>query len=413
MNAPNSSQFKIAVVGGGIGGLTLASVLQRAYKIKCTVFELDDTVDSRNQGGSLDLHVESGQLALEKADLTDQFRQHARYQGQDIVLSDMTGKILFRYVGSEGPTGGELDRPEIDRTVLRQMLIESLDEDVIQWGRKVVKVEEESKDKVNHRHTLTFQDGQTGTFDLVVGADGAWSKIRKIVSEETPTYTGVSFIECRLSNVDIDHPSISNLVGDGTFWGLQNNKGLLCQRNGDGSIRVYVALRIAENGLSHLDFSNPEIPRKYLMEQFSDWDDSLKSLIEESSTFIQRGCYMLPTDYTWKSYPGITLIGDAAHLMTPFAGEGANMAMLDGAKLAAAISQIVHDGKDLATTIENFERDMHNIVTGMAIESAENMNVLISEDGPQAVLKMFANFIEVGGLPTANVTFYDLKNDTS
>ncbi|KAI8584666.1 hypothetical protein K450DRAFT_217380 [Umbelopsis ramanniana AG] len=390
--ARGASQFKIAVVGGGLGGLTLASVLQHSYKIECIVFELDDTVDSRNQGGSLDLHVESGQLALEKAGLTDQFRKHARYQGQDIVLADMTGKILMQHVGSEGPTGGELDRPEIDRTVLRQMLIDSLDEDTIQWGKKVIKIEEESKDKENgnHRHTLTFQDGRTGTFDLVVGGDGAWSKIRKFVSETTPSYAGVTFIECRLSNVDIDHPKASKMVGNGTFWGLQNNKGLLCQRNGDGSIRVYVTLRIEENGLSHLDFSNPEIPRKHLMDIFSDWDDSLKALIEESSAFIPRGIYMLPTDYTWKSHPGVTLIGDAAHLMTPFAGEGANMAMLDGANLAAAISEIVHNGKDLATTIEKFEKDMHNVVMDFAIESLENMDTLISENGPQAVLKMFS-----------------------
>jgi 2-polyprenyl-6-methoxyphenol hydroxylase-like FAD-dependent oxidoreductase len=387
--AADSSQIKIAIVGGGLGGLTLASILQRAYKIKCTVFELDDYVDSRNQGGSLDLHYESGQLALKTAELTDQFRKHARYQGQDLVLTDMTGKILMQRAGSKEATGGRFDRPEIDRTVLRRILIDSLDEDTIQWGKKVIKVEEDFKDKDGYRHTLIFQDGQTGTFDLVVGADGAWSKIRKIVSEETPTYTGVSFVESRLSNVDIDHPSLSKLVGNGNFWGLQNRKALLCQRNGDGSIRVYAALRVEENGLSHLDFSNPEIPRKYLMEQFSDWDYSLKSLIEESSTFTLRGIYMLPTDYTWKSHPGVTLIGDAAHLMTPFAGEGANMAMLDGVNLAAAISQIVHDGKDLATTIEKFERKMHKIVTGLAIESAKNMDVFMSDDSPQAVLKLF------------------------
>ncbi|KAI9289972.1 hypothetical protein BC943DRAFT_313020 [Umbelopsis sp. AD052] len=270
------------------------------------------------------------------------------------------------------------------------MLIDSLDEDTIQWGKKVIKIEEGSKDNGKHPHTLTFQDGQTGSFDLVVGADGAWSKLRKFVSDATPFYSGVTMIEGRMSNVDINHPDVSKLVGDGTLWGLQNNKGLLCQRNGDGSIRVYIALRIEENSLSYLDYSNPEIPRKYLIDLFSDWDDSLKALIEESKTFIQRGIYMLPTDYTWKSHPGVTLIGDAAHLMTPFAGEGANMAMLDGAKLAAAISEIVHHGKDLATTLDNFERDMHNTVTPLATESFDNMNTLISENGPQATLKFLA-----------------------
>ncbi|KAI8584665.1 hypothetical protein K450DRAFT_276329 [Umbelopsis ramanniana AG] len=370
--APDASQFKIAVVGGGLGGLTLASVLQHAYKIKCTVFELDDTVDSRSQGGSLDLHFDSGQLALKKAGLLDQFRKHARYQGQDT-----------------------------DRKLLRQILIDSLNDGTIQWGKKVNKVEEVSKnqDKNSRRHTLTFQDGQTETFDLVVGADGAWSKIRKFVSEATPFYTGIFFAEVCLSNADVNHPTASKLVGNGTYMALQDNKGLLCQRNGDGSIRGYIMIRIEENGVSHLDFSNPEIPRNYFLERLSDWDDSVKVFIKEATYFIPRGCYMLPTDHTWKSHPGVTLIGDAAHLMSPFAGEGANMAMLDGANLAAAISEIVHDGKDLATTIENFEREMHNIVTGPAIESAENIDMFMSDDAPQGVVDFFTMAYGGGAIP--------------
>ncbi|KAI8584667.1 hypothetical protein K450DRAFT_217381 [Umbelopsis ramanniana AG] len=397
--ASDSPQFKIAVIGGGIGGLTLASVLQHAYKIKCTVYELDDTENSRNQGGSLDLHVNSGQLALEKAGLTDQFQKNARYQGQDLIITNKTGKVLYQDSGSDGPTGGDDDRPEIDRTILRHMLIESLEEGTIQWGKKVIKLEEDSKDNGNHRHALTFQDGRTETFDLVVGADGAWSKLRKFVSDAVPFYTGIFFAEVCLTNVDIDHPAASKLVGHGTYIALQDNKGLLCQRNGDGSIRIYVTIRVEENGLSHIDFTNPEGPRNYFLDRFSDWDDTLKVFIKEASSFIPRGFYMLPIDHTWKSHPGVTLIGDAAHLMSPFAGEGANMAMLDGANLAEAISEIVHNGKDLATTIEKFEKDMHEIVVVPAAESAKNMDMFISDDAPEGVVNFFETIQAAGGPP--------------
>jgi 2-polyprenyl-6-methoxyphenol hydroxylase-like FAD-dependent oxidoreductase len=125
----------------------------------------------------------------------------------------------------------------------------------------------------------------------------------------------------------------------------------------------------------------------------------LKVFIKEAPAFIPRGFYMLPTDHTWKSHPGVTLIGDAAHLMSPFAGEGANMAMLDGANLAAAISEIVHNGKDFATTIENFEKNMHNIVTGPAIESAENIDIFMSDDSPHAVVSFFEMAYSGGGYP--------------
>ncbi|KAH8553596.1 monooxygenase FAD-binding protein [Umbelopsis sp. PMI_123] len=393
-----SSEFKIAVVGGGLGGLTLASVLQYAYNIKCTVFELDSTAESRPQGGSLDLHVGSGLLAMEKTGLFEEFQKHARYLGLDMVIADKTGKVHHVHVGG-GPTGGDDERPEIDRTILRQILIDSLDESIIQWGKKVVSIEEESKDSDNHRHILTFQGGQTGTFDLVVGADGAWSKIRKLVSEANPFYTGVSMVEACLSNVDIDHPAASKLVGHGIYSALQNNKALLCQRNGDGTIRVYITLRIEENGLSHLDGADPEFTRQYLLEKFSDWDDSLMTFIKDSKTYIPRRVYILPTDHTWKTHPGVTLIGDAAHLMTPFAGEGANMAMLDGVNLAAAISEIVNNGKDLTTTIEAFEKDMHNIVTGPATESAQNIDFFISEEAPQPVVDFFEKMQHAGGPP--------------
>lgn len=396
-NTSDPSPFKIAVVGGGIGGLTLASVLRKAYNIRCTVFEVDETENSRNQGGSLDLHVHSGQFALEKAGLIGEFHKHARYQGEALVITDKTGKVFYQETGGEGPTGTEHDRPEIDRTILRHMLIESLDKDTIQWGKKIMKIEEDIKD--NHSHALTFQDGQTESFDFVVGADGAWSKVRKFVSNVNPFYTGIFFAEVCLPNADTDHPAASKLVGHGSFIALQDNKGLLCQRNGDGSIRIYVTIRVEENDVSQVDFSNPENPRKYFLDTFSDWDDSLKVFIKEAPSFIPRGFYMLPTDHTWKSHPGVTLIGDAAHLMSPFAGEGANMAMLDGTKLAAAIAEIVHNGKDLATTIENFEKDMHETVVGPATESAKNMDMFMSDDAPHGVVNFFETMMATIGPP--------------
>ena len=66
-------------------------------------------------------------------------------------------------------------------------------------------------------HELVFTNGRTARFDLVVGADGAWSRVRPILSDVTPTYTGVTVVEMGIDNVDQRHPEIGELVGRGSM----------------------------------------------------------------------------------------------------------------------------------------------------------------------------------------------------
>jgi 2-polyprenyl-6-methoxyphenol hydroxylase-like FAD-dependent oxidoreductase len=385
-----TGSLTVGIAGAGLGGLTLASVLHNEYNIKCTIFELENSPSMRSQGGSLDLHVESGQHALKKAGLFEEFKKHARYQGQELRITGKTVELLFVHdaeqeVNAKADTGAPEDRPEIDRKVLRQILIDSVPEDIIQWGKKVANVEPSDGGK----YTIAFTDGTSQSFDLVVGADGAWSKVRSLVSSAVPEYTGVKLVEATIANADQDYPETSKLVGPGTLWAMADNRALMAQRNGDGTIRTYVTLRLPSDALSNIDFSDLEAAKSYFLEKFSDYDEPHKNLIRNSHILIPRDIFILPTDHKWKTRVGITLVGDAAHLMTPFAGEGANMAMWDGANLADAIAKVVQQGQDLKTCLEEYEQFMFETCGKYAAESLTNMDKLIADGGAQAALDFF------------------------
>ncbi|KAG0184211.1 hypothetical protein DFQ28_011576, partial [Apophysomyces sp. BC1034] len=380
MISPNS-HLKIAIVGAGIGGLVLARTLQQ-NGIKCTVYELDASPDSRSQGGTLDLHTETGQAALRTNGLWDQIQPHIRYEGQDHRILDKTGKIWVEKL--TGPD--DVGRPEVDRGVIRQVYLDSLEEGTIHWGSRmesIIPVNDDDDIQEQLCYTLVFCDGKEETFDFVIGADGAWSRTRTILSDAKPIYSGVTMVETCLPNVDEDYTQESKLVGNGSMSALSDNKGLLAQRNGDGSIRNYVTLRIPENGLPEKEFVDESTARTYLLGQFGDWSENLKDLVRKSQNVIPRAIYALPPHHRWNSRPGVTIIGDAAHLMSPFAGEGANLAMIDGVDLGLAIVKIVKDGEDLTVCQQEFEKAMLARSHMAADRSARNIELFISADAPQ------------------------------
>ena len=324
----------IAIVGAGLGGLVLARILQMR-DIPCTVYELDSAADARQQGGLLDLHEKSGQFALRTAGLYEEFRRLVQPQGEAMRILDKAGTVFIDYA----PRADEWGRPEIDRTALRDLLIASLDPGRIAWGQKVTHVSSLG----GARHALAFADGRTVSTDLLVGADGTWSKVRPLLSAMTPKYCGIAHVELRLSDVKERHPDCAALVGPGIFFALSDQKALMA--HGGKHIHLGALLRAPEDWTATVgvDWSDAPAARKTLLAEFGDWSAELTNLIRNcDDTIIPRPIHALPTDHSWARTPGVTLLRDAAHVMSPFAGEGANLAMLDATELALAI--VSHDG---------------------------------------------------------------------
>lgn len=227
----------------------------------------------------MDLHPKAGQHALAEAGLLDEFKKHARPEGEAMKLVKFDGSVLWdeNEMGNMRPDEFA-DRPEIDRVVLRDILLDSLLPGTIKWGQKLAKVEPDAK--AEGKYTLIFTDYSTETgIDLVVGADGAWSKVRPLLTEEKPFYSGITAIELWALDVEKTNPWLSKYVGNGSCFMFDEGRSLLCQRNGNGSIRAYASVRLPESWSDDcgIDWTKPNSARKQLVEKyFGDCGEDVK-----------------------------------------------------------------------------------------------------------------------------------------
>ena len=322
--------MKIAIIGAGLGGLACARVLQ-LHDIDVTVFEQEPSAGARPQGGTLDLHGDTGQAAMRTAGLHEQFRALARPEGQEMRAVDpKTAELVMHEV----PADGDEFRPEIDRGQLRGILLDSLTPGTIRWGRPAESVTPLPGGSAR----LRFADGSAETFDLVVGADGAWSRVRDAVTGTKPDYSGVTFVEFGLDDSDVRHPALSALAGQGTMVAKISGQALFAQRNSNGHVRCYAVYSAPEDWHAGLDFEDTDAVRSHLLDRYAGWHENLLGFLRDNDGgFIHRPLYVLPVPHEWAPVPGITLLGDAAHLMPPL-GVGANLALLDGTELATALA---------------------------------------------------------------------------
>ncbi|CAK7246417.1 MAG: hypothetical protein STHCBS139747_008048 [Sporothrix thermara] len=391
---------RIAIVGAGPAGLTLGVLLHK-QRIPFTIFELRNEPTAAaiaRPSGMLDLHSGSGLEAIAACGLTDEFMPLTGECSQQFLVANRAGELVYTAAADrDGPK-----RPEISRNNLTALLRRHVSEDSIRWGHRVRSVTSSPEGTV-----LEFGDPaaqpSAGPFDLVVGADGAWSKVRALLTPAVrPQFSGMHCITLTVTHLTTRFPQLAALVGSGSFCALGRRHAIVSQRGPLDSARLYLWLTVADDehfaATAGLADKPAAAAKPVLLEDealLGTFGPVLKELVatacdEDAATdrddglLDTRAFYALPPDgYTWASQPGVTLLGDAAHLMLPN-GEGVNMAMLDALHLSRAVAKAYNQESKAqflkALDLPTFEKDMAARAAKELKETDEHIERMFGND---------------------------------
>jgi 2-polyprenyl-6-methoxyphenol hydroxylase-like FAD-dependent oxidoreductase len=377
---------QVAIIGGGPGGLTLARLLE-LQNANVKVYERDINKNARVQGSTLDLHEQSGLAAIRKADLINEFKNNFLPGADKTLILDENAEIFFsdHDINLKEDFDNEHFRPEIDRGALRKILLESLQSETVVWDSHFITME-----KQNEGWLLHFKNAPSVYADIVIGSDGANSKIRPYITHIKPLYSGITMLEGTVYESKKAIPKMASLLDGGKIMAFGDAQNILMGQKGDETVGFYASFKTAEkwavtNGLDYSD--NTQI-LEWFKKEYPDWSIIWHELFENATVpFIPRLIYYMPLDQTWKTLPNATIIGDAAHVMPPFAGEGANMAMLDALELSECLTSDKY--KTVQEAITFYESNMRRRASIATKESLENGKKMHAKDALKTMLDFF------------------------
>jgi 2-polyprenyl-6-methoxyphenol hydroxylase-like FAD-dependent oxidoreductase len=379
---------QVAIIGGGPGGLTLARLLQ-LQNVNVKVYERDLNKDARVQGSPLDLHDGSGLAAIHKADLFAEFKNNFLPGADKTLILNEKGEIFHsdHETNVHEDFDNEYFRPEIDRGTLRKILLDSLQPETVVWNSHFVSMEAQNEGWLFH-----FKNGDSVYADIVIASDGANSKIRPYITDIKAIYTGILMLEGNIYESAKNAPHIASLIDGGKIMAFGDTQNILMGQKGGGDLGFYASFKADENWTTTngLDYANKTQMLEWFKTEYPEWSTMWYELFENvSAPFIPRPIYCMPLDQTWEAMPNLTMIGDAAHVMPPFAGEGANMAMLDALELSECLTSEKY--KTVLEAISGYETIMRKRASEAAQESIENGEKMHSKEALKTMLEFFSH----------------------
>ena len=340
----------IAVVGAGPAGAMVANLLhKRGFDVR--VYESDAAIDARPQGGSLDLRPDSGQRAIDAAGLSKTFAGLSRDDAKAFRMVDSHGNAM----PGAGEETHENAGPEIDRSDLRTMLVDALPDGMVAWGRRVTAVTQTD----NGRWQLDMAGHAPVIADLVIGADGIGSRVRAALTDVKPIYTGITMVAAYIRPELWRGSQLSDVLGEGSVMFAGGDKTIFVQRCNHDVILLYYSMAVPQSWpqSASLDTRDADAMLAAVRDTYRDWSPELLDMLTQvQDSFHLWPTSVMPPDYRWTSRAGLTMLGDASHVMPPFTGKGVNLALLDALELADALSG--YPERHLDSAVASFENVM-------------------------------------------------------
>jgi 2-polyprenyl-6-methoxyphenol hydroxylase-like FAD-dependent oxidoreductase len=412
----------VVIIGGGIGGLTLAQGLKKSG-VSAAVYERDRTRTDRVQGYRVHINP-TGSLALHEclpAPLFDLFTRTCGKPTEGIRFVTEQMKVLLALDNLNAPThfsgDGVAQHRSVSRITLRQVLLSGL-EDAVHFGKMFVRYKESSLGPI----VAHFEDGSTAEADVLVAADGGSSRIRgQLLPHAERIDTGIAAIAGKVFLDDERHRLIAPEL-----------RTALTLASGKGGYSLFVALQdidgTAINGIggndesaavgSHFDNS-----RSYLMWAFGarreklgldggdiermsgeelrdtalrvmaqqSWDERFRALVRlaDADTINAIAIRTSVPIAAWQTQR-VTLLGDAIHAMTPYRGIGANIALKDAVRLCRALKMANRAERPVIDAIRDYETDMIDYGSRAVRTSLHAMNQAVMEGRVQSMLSRAA-----------------------
>lgn len=377
---------KVAIIGGGPGGLTLARLLQEKG-VNVKVYERDENRNVRQQGSTLDLHEDTGLKAMQEAGLMEEFKKYYRPGADKMRIADKNRNVVLDDHGEkpEEDFGNEHFRPEIDRGPLRDLLIASLKEENVIWNSKFTQMKPSGTG-----WEISFENGTTTYADFVIASDGANSRVRKYITDIQPIFSGVTAVEINIYEAEKNTPNLWKLVNDGKLFALEQGKTFLCSTKADGTLSILIGIKTTEDWITNsgIDFKDKNSVAEWFKKDFAAWKREWQEIFETNEiSIIPRPMYHFPLDQQWKPLSNLTMIGDAAHRMPPYAGEGANQALADALELYEVLTSNLF--VNMEDAVGFFEKRMcarASEITEITLQQTEAMH---DENNLQLLLDFF------------------------
>ncbi len=288
---------------------------------------------------------------MDEAGLADVVARLSRSEAKASRMIDSQGHEL----PGMGKETHEDPGPEIDRCDLRQLLLDSLSPGTIAWGHVI----DEVCPEIDGRWRLGIKDRAPVVADLVIGADGIGSRVRRRLTPVQPRYTGITMLAANICQDLWRGSDIDRTLGQGSVMFAGGGKTIFVQRCNHDLILLYYSMAVGEGWPKSAGFELDD--RNAVMavveDACRDWSPDIMAMLTQVQDHFQLWpTSVMPPDIRWETQPGLTMLGDASHVMPPFTGKGVNLAMLDALELANALTDAPAGG--VTAAVKGFEARM-------------------------------------------------------